>query len=124
MTKKLFLSGIVGSIVYFLSGWLAYGVLFTEGTTGEESMLYIALGCIFYTFIYAAIFTRWANISTFKSGFKAGVILGGLHALSMHFFFLTGDFNFMFFIKDLIINIIMTAFMAGVVGYVCGKIKT
>jgi hypothetical protein len=34
MTKQLFLSGIAGFVVYFLLGWLAYGILFTEETTG------------------------------------------------------------------------------------------
>ena len=72
MTKQLFLSGIAGFVVYFLLGWLAYGILFTEETTGEESMLFIALGCLFYAFVYATIFTRWANISTFSTGLKAG----------------------------------------------------
>ncbi len=56
MTKQLFLSGIAGFVVYFLLGWLAYGILFTEETTGEESMLFIALGCLFYAFVYATIF--------------------------------------------------------------------
>jgi len=76
MTKKLFLSGIIGAIVYYFLGWLVYGILFTENTTGEESMLYIALGCLFYAFIYATIFARWVNITTFSSGLKAGAILG------------------------------------------------
>lgn len=121
MTKQLFLSGIEGFVVYFLLGWLAYGILFTEETTGEESTLFIALGCLFYTFIYATIFTRWANISTFSTGLKAGAILGLLYQLSWEFFMTTGAIDVLPFLKSLIINVLMTALMAGVVAYVNGK---
>lgn len=121
MTKQLFLSGIAGFVVYFLLGWLAYGILFTEETTGEESMLFIALGCLFYAFLYATIFTRWANISTFSTGLKAGAILGLLYELSWKFFMTTGAIDVLPFLKGLIINVLMTALMAGVVAYVNGK---
>lgn len=99
MTKQLFLSGIAGFVVYFLLGWLAYGILFTEETTGEESMLFIALGCLFYAFVYATIFTRWANISTFSTGLKAGAILGLLYELSWKFFMTTGAIDVLPFFK-------------------------
>jgi len=118
MTKQLFLSGIAGFVVYFLLGWLAYGILFTEETTGEESMLFIALGCLFYAFVYATIFTRWANISTFSTGLKAGAILGLLYELSWKFFMTTGAIDVLPFLKGLIINVLMTALIAGVVVYV------
>ena len=121
MTKQLFLSGIAGFAVYFLLGWLAYGILFTEETTGEESMLFIALGCLFYAFVYATIFTRWANIATFSTGLKAGAILGLLYELSWKFFMTTGAIDVLPFLKSLIINVLMTALMAGVVAYVNGK---
>ena len=121
MTKQLFLSAIAGFVVYFLLGWLAYGILFTEETTGEESMLFIALGCLFYAFVYATIFTRWANIATFSTGLKAGAILGLLYELSWKFFMTTGTIDVLPFLKSLIINVLMTALMAGVVAYVNGK---
>ena len=123
MTKKLFLSGIIGAIVYYFLGWLVYGILFTENTTGEESMLYIALSCLFYAFIYATIFARWANITTFSSGLKAGAILGLLYALSWHFFHLQGDFDFLNFLKDILINVVMNALIGVVIAYVIGKVS-
>ena len=88
MTKNLLFSGIAGTIVYFLLGWLFYGILFPDLVNEGEStsLLYIFLGCLFYAFIYAVIFTRWANITNFKTGFNAGLVLGLLYALSWHFF--------------------------------------
>ena len=123
MTKKLFFSGIIGAIFYFVLGWLVYGILFTENTTGEESMLYIALGCLFYAFIYAVIFTRWANITTFSTGLKAGAVLGLLYGLSWYFFFLKGDFDFIYFLKEILINVVMSALTGGVIAYVIGKVS-
>lgn len=123
MTKKLFLSGIIGAIVYFLLGWLFYGILFTENTSGEESMLFIGLGCLFYAFIYATIFSRWANITTFSAGLRAGAILGLLYALSWYFFFVKGDFDYLNFIKEILINIAMSAILGSVIAYVIGKVS-
>lgn len=123
MTKKLFLSGITGFVVYFLLGWLAYGILFTEDTTGEESLLFIALGCLFYAFIYATIFTRWANITTFTTGLKAGAILGLLYELSWSFFFTSGTIEIFPFIKGILIGVVLTSLMAGVIAYVNGKVS-
>ena len=55
MTKNLLFSGIAGTIVYYLLGWLVYGFLFPDLASGDESPLGILLGCLFYTFIYAVI---------------------------------------------------------------------
>ena len=103
-------------------GWLAYGILFRENTTGEESLLFIALGCLFYTFIFAVIFTRWANITTFSTGLKAGAVLGLLYALSCYFFMFTGSFDLMYFLKEMVTNIVMSALTDGVVDIVNGKV--
>ena len=53
MIKKLIFSGIAGAIVYFLLGWLVYGILFLDLVSEGEStsLLYIFLGCLFYAFI-------------------------------------------------------------------------
>jgi biotin transporter BioY len=50
MTKKILLSGIVGTVVYYLLGWLVYGLILTDKSKGEESMLFIFLGCLFLRF--------------------------------------------------------------------------
>ena len=122
MTKKLFLSGLAGFVTYYLLGWLAYGILFTENTTGEEPLIFIALGCLFYALIFAVLFTCWTDITTFSTGLKVGAVLGLLYALNWHFFMFIGTFDLMYFLKEMVTNIVMSALTAGVVAYVGGKV--
>ncbi|MGB0280319.1 MAG: hypothetical protein ACPGAA_05985, partial [Flavobacteriaceae bacterium] len=86
MNKSIIYSTITGTIVYFLLGWLFYGILFTDLYPESDSMLFIFLGCLFYVLIFSIVYARWASISTFKSGAKAGLILGLLYSLSMSFY--------------------------------------
>ncbi|MDA0794219.1 MAG: hypothetical protein O3C13_06340 [Bacteroidetes bacterium] len=122
MIKKVLISGIIGTVVYYLLGWLVYGFLLPERTSGEESMLFIFLGCLFYAFIFAYIFCKLVPKTNFKSGFISGLILGGLLALSMYFFYnLSGEFNIVSIIEELIIGGMMIAFMNGAITYVISK---
>lgn len=121
MNKNLLLSGIAGTIVYYLLGWLVYSVLFPEMASGDESPIGIFLGCLFYVFIYALIFVRWAHITTFKSGFNASVILGLLYALSWHSFSYDGNLDLANSLKEIISGVLMIAIAGGVVGLVNGK---
>ena len=123
MNKNVLISGIAGTIVYYLLGWLVYGYLFPDMTTGEESPLGIFLGCLFYMFIYAVIFVRWAHVTNFKAGFSAGLILGLLYALSWNSFSISGDVDYVNVIKDILIGSLMTSIGAGTIGYVHGKIS-
>jgi hypothetical protein len=125
-TKSFLLSGIAGTIVCFLLGWLFYGTLFTDvyPQNDEECMLFIFLGCLFYAFTFALIFNRWAQISTFSSGVKAGFLIGLLWSLSMNFFMYATkesiDSNFLILIA---IDAVSAAIMGGVIAVVIGKTK-
>ena len=125
-TKSFLLSGIAGTIVCFLLGWLFYGTLFTDvyPQNDEECMLFIFLGCLFYAFTFALIFNRWAQISTFSSGVKAGFLIGLLWSLSMNFFMYATkesiDSNFLILIA---IDAVSAAIMGGVIALVIGKTK-
>lgn len=125
MTKNLLFSGIAGTIVYFLLGWLVYGILFPDLVSEGEStsLLYIFLGCLFYAFIYAVIFTRWANITNFKTGFNAGLVLGLLYSLSWHFFMQHGAIDALYFAKAIILASLINGFVAGTVAFVNGKVS-
>ncbi len=125
-TKSFLLSGIAGTIVYFLLGWLFYGILFTDiyPQNSEKCILFISLGCLFYAFTFALIFNRWAQISTFATGAKAGFFIGLLLALSMAFFMNSTkeslDYNF---ITQVAIEAVSAAIMGGVIALVIGKTK-
>ena len=125
-TKSFLMSGIAGTFVCFLLGWLFYGILFPEvyPQNDEECMLFIFLGCLFYAFTFALIFNRWAQISTFSSGIKAGFLLGLLWSLSMSFFMYASkesiDSNFLILIA---IDAVSAAIMGGIIALVIGKTK-
>ena len=120
-TKSFLLSGIVGAIVYFLLGWLFYGVLFTElHGDSDPCMWMIALGCLFMALLIALIFNRWANISTFSTGLKAGFVIGLLYSLSMNFFmYASKEIDTDFFII-MAIETISLAIAGGAIGAASG----
>jgi len=121
MTKKILISGLVGTLAYFFLGWLVYGIIFTESTTGEESMLFIFLGCLFFSFIFSYGFVSLTAISQFKEGFSAGLVIGLLYVLSWYFF-MNMEFDLNEFLQEVVIGTLMTAIVAGVVAFVNGKI--
>ena len=86
--KNFIVAGLVGGIVNFLLGWLFYGILFKKYfPSGEqENMLFIALGCFTFGFFVSYIFVRWAAITTWSTGFKAGAVIGFFTSLYMNFF--------------------------------------
>jgi hypothetical protein len=121
MTKKNLLSGIVGTIVYYLLGWLVYGFILPEKSTGEESMLFIFLGCLFYAFLIAYVFCKLAQLTSFKTGFTAGLVMGILYAM-VWYFFVNWEFKPMAIIEEIIVGGLMTAVLGGAVAYVNGKV--
>ena len=121
MTKKILLSGIVGTIVYYLLGWLVYGFILPEKSTGEESMLFIFLGCLFYAFLIAYVFCKLAQLTSFKTGLTEGLVMGILYAM-VWYFFMNWEFKPMAIIEEIIIGGLMTAVLGGAVAYVNGKV--
>jgi hypothetical protein len=125
-TKSFFLSGTVGTIVCFLLGFIFYGLILTDlhHEDVEPCMLFIFLGCLFYAFTFALIFSRWAHISTFDSGAKAGFLIGLLWSLSVNFFMSSSsdilDSNFVIMIA---IDSVSAAIMGGMIALVIGKTK-
>ena len=126
MNKSIIYSTITGTIVYFLLGWLFYGILFTDLYPPQEgqSMLFIVLGALFYVLIFSIVYARWASISTFKSGAMAGLILGLLYSLSMSFYMASSmGLDVERLVTEAFIAAVSTALMGGVVGLTIGKTK-
>lgn len=135
-TSKILLGGIAGGIVFFLLGYLFYGVLFMsffEANSGDLGKLMketptwwaLILGNLFWGILLAFIFQQWASISTFVGGLKGGAVIGVLAALSFdltQFATMNGSTLTAVFVDVLIVTA-MTALAGGVVGLVLGRGK-
>lgn len=128
-TKNLVLSGIVGAIVNFLLGWLIYGMIFqdtfSQPDPGAQPMVMIFLGCLTGALFVAYVFSKWAQISTAATGFKAGVIIGLFMGLQFNFFNLMDESNsIQTAALDVVITIIMVGIMGAVIGAMLGKLES
>lgn len=136
-TNKILLAGLAGGVVFFLLGFLFYGVLlmkFFEANAGSATGVMkdppiwwaLILGNIFWGLLLAVIFGRWANISTFMTGLKAGAVIGVLAALSWDLtMYATSNFsNLTGTLVDVVVATAMTAITGGVVGLVLGMGKS
>lgn len=134
--KQILIAGLIGGAVAFLLGFLIFGVLlsdFFENNAGSASgvmkgdaeMLWIPmiLGHLAIGMLLAVIYVRWANISTFITGAKAGAVIGFLISCAEDLIDF-GSMNLMN-ITAVIVNIvavtIITAIVGGVIGMVLGR---
>ncbi|MGE5357009.1 MAG: hypothetical protein ACM3PT_12300 [Deltaproteobacteria bacterium] len=127
MKTKSFISGtLAGTIVYFLLGYLVYQVLFKsiypENEQFSHSILFVFLGCLFFGALVAWIFVRWANITNWMTGARAGALIGFFYNASMNFFMYSGqEVNYRNLFLDIVLNIIMGAVVGAVTAFVAGK---
>ncbi|MFN0216019.1 MAG: hypothetical protein ACKVT2_17300 [Saprospiraceae bacterium] len=137
MNTKVLLAAVAGGVASFLLGWLVFGMLLepyyrtmmTEtGMAAQRSetdfiMWAMALSNLVYGLLLAVIFSRWANISTFKAGAIAGAVISFLIVLSFDlsmysmFTLWTGGAGL---IIDPLVNGACGAIIGGVVGWVLG----
>ncbi|MBK7869861.1 MAG: DUF2177 family protein [Saprospiraceae bacterium] len=133
-TNKILLAGVVGGVAFFLLGFLFYGLLlmdFMKSNAGEMGALMkepptwwaLILGNLAWGLLIAVIFGRWANISTFMTGLKAGAIIGLLATLSwdLTMFGTMNGMNLTGVIVDVLVGTAMTAVTGGVVGWMLGR---
>jgi uncharacterized membrane protein len=135
---KILIAGLIGGVVAFILGYLAWGLLlgdFFEANSGsasgvmraDEEMLWIPmiLGHLSWGLFFALIFGRWANISTFVTGAKAGAVLGFLVSFTFDMINL-GSTNLSTLtgaIVDILVMSIIAAIVGGVVGWYLGRGK-
>ncbi len=134
--KNRILATLVGFVVFFLLGWLFYGFLLmdfyadnsgsaTNVMRAEEDMVWWALivGNLFQAYFLVYIFGKWANITTFSGGFKAGAILGLILGLAMNLT-MYGTSNMMNLtgaLVDPLVSMIMMGITGGVIGVMLGR---
>jgi uncharacterized membrane protein len=95
MNKKIVIGGIAGGILFFLLGWLVYGILLMEymnqhaGLKGnvnrndaDMQMIYILAGSVLQGILLAYILVR-SNVSTLAGGLLTGATVGFLISSSI-----------------------------------------
>lgn len=127
-TKNFLVSGIVGGIVYYLLGWLFYGILlkdfFPQPEMTSNTMIFILLGCLTYGLFIAYLFTKWAQISTAASGASAGAVIGLFIGLFFNFFNIAmmPEATYEMAALDLLVTIVSTAIIGAIIGSINGKL--
>ncbi len=124
---------MAGGVAGFLLGWLVWGTLLMNTLRevnpqieGLEKMppnlVLIFIGNLVWSLLYALIYSRWAQISTFKAGLIAGAWITGLMALSLDLMFLatTNMISVNGAVIDVIANIAVGALTGGIIGWVLG----
>ncbi|MFN0037760.1 MAG: hypothetical protein ACKVUS_22080 [Saprospiraceae bacterium] len=133
MNTKVLLAALAGGIAYFFLGWLVYGMLLgstfhsmmtTESaavTRPETEMIMwaMAVSCLVFGLLLAVIYSRWANISTFKTGAIAGAIITFLMTLGTDLGMFS-MYNLTTGGAGLLINPIVNAALGGIIGGVVG----
>lgn len=135
-TSKIIVAGLVGGVVAFILGFLVWGLALnsfmaenTGSATGvmksEADFNWIAmvLGHLSYGLLFAIVFGRWASISTFATGAKAGAVLGFLFGFTsdMIMYGSTNIMNLTGTIVDIVAMTIIGAIVGGVVALMLGR---
>ncbi|HRI58321.1 MAG TPA: hypothetical protein PK228_01315 [Saprospiraceae bacterium] len=139
MNTKLLLAALAGGVASFLLGWLVFGILLKPTYDGmmteagknimrpeAEMMNYMwamILSNLAYGLLFALIFGRWANISTFRGGAIAGGVISLLLALSFDlgmYSMMNAWQGGMGLVIDPLVNGVVGAVVGGVVGWVLG----
>ena len=131
MTKKILLSGLAGGVVFFLLGWVFYGMLFGQffennagSATGvyksdeEMNLLLLFIGNLASGYLLALIFGCWGTVKSALDGTSKGFIIGILIGIGFDFvMYATSNLmNLTAVIVDIIIYGVMTAVSGAVVG--------
>ncbi len=135
-TNKILIAGLIGWVVALLCGFLAYDLLlgdFFSANTGsatgvlraddEMEWIPMLLGHLTWGLFFALVFGRWANISTFVTGAKAGAVLGFLVVCSFDLinYGSTNIMNLTGVIADIVVMTLISTIVGGVVAWFLGR---
>jgi uncharacterized membrane protein YagU involved in acid resistance len=135
-TDKIVIAAVLGAAAAFLMGFLTHGMLLTDffeanqGTAtgvmrGDTEMLWgpMIIGHLAWGMLFAVIYGRLANITTFADGAKTGALLGFLISLGYDMIMM-GSTNILSktgAAADIVLATIITAIMGGVVAWYLGR---
>ncbi|MGB3077866.1 MAG: hypothetical protein WBB31_02215 [Saprospiraceae bacterium] len=136
MNNKFLIGGIIGGVVFFLLGWLIYGMLLMSTMEGsmmaglnkpmeEFNWLFLGLGQLASGFLLAYVLTK-SGTSGFGGGATVGAVLGFLMVASFDLS-LWGTSNYFTSLNAVLIDMaagtVMVAITGGVIGLYLGSGK-
>lgn len=136
---RIALATLLGTVSYFLIGWLVFegllGRVMAAHTTqlpgfrragDEASMLALLLSCMAYSLLLALLFERWAHVHTFKEGLLLGALIGTLVAImtDLYWYSTSHFFNSLWPVAlDIGAAALTVGLMGGVIGWYLGMGK-
>ena len=127
MNSKMLIGGVLGGVVFFVLGWVLFGIIFADSMDTMPCMRphdamnipMIAIGNLLTGLLLAHIYSRWANITTLGGGAMAAFIIGLLMYGGMDFL-MYGTSTLYVDVKHLLMDIVISSVMLAVVGGVVG----
>lgn len=132
MHMRIALATLIGTITYFLVGWLVFegllGRYMAAHTTtlagfrkeGDgSSMLFLILSCVAYALLLSVVFERWAQVRSFSDGFVLGAIIGVLVAIMTDLYWYSSS-HFFRSLWPVAADVLAAAFTVGLMGAVIG----
>lgn len=135
-TNKILIAGLIGGVAAFILGALFYGLLlgdFMKSNAGSatgverapEEIVWWAMiiGHLAWGFLFSVIYGRWANISTFVTGAKAGGVIGLLLGLGydLIWYGTSNVMNLTATFVDVFVTVVMSALIGGIVAWWLGR---
>lgn len=134
--NKILIAGIAGGVIFFLLGWLVYGVLlmnFMSENSGMSAsmqkqmpdMLPLILANLSWGFLYAVILGKWSAGLSVVQGFIRGAIIALLAALfiDLTMYATTTMFNVKCLVADIIAMTVIGAIGGAGIVWILGMGK-
>ncbi|MFY9152088.1 MAG: DUF1761 domain-containing protein [Prolixibacteraceae bacterium] len=136
MDTKILKGTLLGTVVFFLLGWLVYGILLADfmatnyntcnnRPNGEMEWWAIIVSNLAMALLLT-LFLKWSNSKVFSDGLKIGALYGFLlgTGIDLSFYSMTTMFNSLsILIVDVLVNTVLMAIIGMVIVLLWGKEK-
>lgn len=126
--RKIAISSFLGAAFYMIIGWVVFeyflgsymelNTLNVDGfrkTEKEASLLMLFISCFAYSTLLSIIYGVWAGITHFKTGVKAGALIGVLVAIMANTYWYSTSHYFST-IYPLLVDVLAAGLTVGLTG--------
>jgi hypothetical protein len=139
MNTRILIAAFAGAVIYFLLGWLVYGILIVDFFAAHSMMQYyvglekmppnligIFISGFAFCLLLATIFGNWANITTLKNGAMAGTAIGLLIGIyvDMSLYSTLNLYGRQVVVVDVLLNALFGAILGALIAWILGYKKS